>query len=143
MPRNSREGHFDEGSPLIPSIAEITQTTQSQYDQSHMYATVSQAFYEQSLIQFVMDEVHALLHIVFCRSRYLNTWYNPLYTILYVCFFVLTLPGALLHYTCLSCVPVRYREYAEERELRSQGIYAALGISFYSIPFAILTLLYN
>lgn len=38
----------------------------------------------------------------------------------------------------IECVVLdRYREYPEERELRSQGIYTALGIALLSIPLAV------
>lgn len=122
---------------LVPSISELSSQTQRQYDQENLYATSSQAFYDQNLFSFVSDEVHAMMQIMCCSSRWCAHFYNPLYLLIYGILYLLTLPGAALHYLLLDCVPVRCTEYPEERELRSQGIYTAVGISFLSLPFDI------
>ena len=114
-----------------------------------------------------MDEVNAMMQIMFCELPYIATMYNPVYCLLFGLLFLLTLPGALLHYLFLCCSPVKKRElaltnnnfkrnlsasnsqifsnyaytyirfvfefslhrYPEERELRSQGIYTAMGMA--------------
>lgn len=129
---------------LVMSLSDLTRDVQDSFDQeSNLYATSEQAFYDQNIFEFVMDEVHAMMQIMCCKSRTCGQFYNPFYTIAFGILYCLTLPGAYLHYILLSCVPVRYKEYPEERELRSQGIYTALGISLLSIPFAILSLYYQ
>ena len=45
-----------------------------------------------------------------------------------------------MHWALLCWIPVRKREHPEERELRSQGIYTALGVAIISIPFAVIGL---
>jgi hypothetical protein len=122
---------------LVPSLSELSSQTQREYDQENLYATKAQAFYDQNLVDFVSDEVHGMMQILFCQSRWCTHFYNPLYLILFAILFVFTFPGALLHYWLLDCVPVRCTEYPEERELRSQGIYTAIGIALLSIPVGI------
>lgn len=119
---------------LVPSISELNNETQRQYDEENLYATKAQAFYDQNLLDFISDEVHAMMQILFCQSRWCTHFYNPFYLVLFALLYVLTFPGALLHYWLLDCVPVRCTEYPEERELRSQGIYTAIGIALWSIP---------
>lgn len=126
---------------FIPSISELSNETQQQYDQDNAYASAQQAFYDQTLVTFVSDEVHAMMQIMCCRSRWFANFYNPFYAIIFGILYILTLPGAVLHYWTMSCVPVRYSEYPEERELRSQGIYTALGIALYSIPAAAVSMI--
>lgn len=81
------------------------------------------------------DEVHGMLQILFCEKRFCTTFFNPLYLALFGTLYLLTFPGALLHYLLLPIIPVRKIENPEERELRSQGLYTAIGISVWSIPF--------
>ncbi len=119
---------------LVPSLSELSSQTQREYDQENLYATKEQAFYDQHVLDFVSDEVHGMMQILFCQSRWCTTFYNPLYLVLFIVLYIFTLPGALMHYWLLECVPVRSREYPEERELRSQGIYTAIGIALWSIP---------
>jgi hypothetical protein len=128
---------------LVPSISSLNQETQQQYDEENLYATEKQAFYDQNLFQFVLDEVHTMMQIMFCQSRWCGNFYNPLFLLLSAILYIFTIPGALLHYLLLGCVPVRYIEHAEERELRSQGIYTAIGISLLSIPFDIYSIFEN
>ena len=137
-------GRFDyERENLVPSISELNNETQRQYDQENMYATKQQAFYDQSLFSFVGDEVHAMMQIMFCHSRWCANFYNPFYLIIYGILYLLTLPGAFLHYILIDYVPVRVSEYPEERELRSQGIYTAVGIALLSLPIDIYNLIDN
>ncbi len=118
------------------SMSELSQESQS-FDQDYPYATAQQAFYDQNIFSFVVDEVHAMMQIMCCESRSCATFYNPFYLVFFALLYVLTLPGAVLHWVLLSCIPVRCREYPEEREFRSQGIYTATGIALISIPFCI------
>lgn len=103
---------------------------------SDFYANADEAFFGQNIFSYVGDEVHGMLTIAFCESRWCTTFYNPLYAILYLVLCVLTIPGALLHWALLSCIPVRKLEQPEVRELRSQGMYTAIGIAVISLPFA-------
>ncbi len=121
---------------LILSMSELTQECQN-FEQEYPYATRQQAFYDQSIFGFVVDEVHAMMQVFCCEIRSCANFYNPLYILFFSLLYVLTLPGAALHWVFLSCVPVRCREYPEEREFRSQGIYTAIGIALISIPFCI------
>ena len=100
------------------------------------YASADEAFFGQNIFAYVGDEVHGMLQIAFCESRWCTTFYNPLYLVLYALLYILTIPGALLHWSLLSCIPVRKLEQPEVRELRSQGMYTAIGIAVISLPFA-------
>mmetsp|Transcript_24137 Transcript_24137/g.21953 ORF Transcript_24137/g.21953 Transcript_24137/m.21953 type:complete len:274 (+) Transcript_24137:32-853(+) len=104
------------------------------------YATAKEAFLDQSIFKFVMDEVHAIAQILFCESPYIATFWNPIYLVIYIVLYILTLPGALTHWLLLDIIPVRKIEIPEERELRAQGIYTALGLALISLPFAIVGL---
>lgn len=134
---------------LILSFSEIAQLEQ-QGDElpNSNYATPEEAFYGRSIFQFVADEVHAMLQIIFLDEvvecwgcGFFRSFYNPIYTVLYVIFYALTLPGAVLHWSLLDFIQVREKENPDEREMRSQGIYTALGIAIISIPFGIAGLL--
>lgn len=100
------------------------------------YANADEAFFGQNIFSYVGDEVHGMLHIAFCESRCCTSFYNPLYLVLYALLYVLTIPGALLHWALLSFIPVRKIEQPEVRELRGQGMYTAIGIAVISLPFA-------
>jgi len=100
------------------------------------YASPDEAFFGQNIFSYVGDEVHGMLHISCCESQACTSCYNPLYLVLYVVLYILTIPGALLHWALLPCIPVRKLEQPEVRELRSQGIYTAIGIAVISLPFA-------
>jgi hypothetical protein len=115
-----------------------------------MYMTSEEAFFGNSIFQFVADEVNSMLQIIFMNGAvefwgcgFIRSFYNPLYLLLFVLLYLVTFPGALLHYLLFDCMPVRLEEMPEERELRSQGIYMALGISFYCIIFGAIGLLYG
>ena len=123
---------------MIVSFSELTQGDEE--DSRHEYATADESFSNQYLFSYVMDEVHAMMQIMCCNARSCANFYNPLYLIFFLLFFVVVFPGAALHWILLYCIPVRKKEYPEERELRSQGIYAALGIALISIPFGALGL---
>ncbi len=117
-------------------MSELNQESQA-FEQDNPYATSRQAFYDQTIFSFVKDEVHAMMQIMCCEIRSFTSFYNPVYAIIFAILYILTLPGAALHWLLLSCVPVRMREYPEEREFRSQGIYTAMGIALISLPFCI------
>ena len=123
-----------ERKPLIVSFSEL-----SRNGDDHMlereYASSDDAFLNQNIIYYSLDEVHAMMQIMCCNIRIIATCYNPLYLVIFVALFIVVLPGATLHWTLLRCVSVRKRESPEERELRSQGIYAALGLAIWSLPF--------
>ena len=123
-----------------PLVATFSELTQGDADTHHEYATADESFSHQNLLSYAMDEVHAMMQILCCNVRSCANFYNPLYLVFFVLFFVVVLPGAALHWLLLGCIPVRKREYPEERELRSQGIYATLGIALISIPFGALGL---
>jgi hypothetical protein len=133
--------HFERQS-LILSMSELQRDDET-LNHENEYASAQQAFYDQSLLAFIFDEVHAMMQILCCEVGCLATFYNPLYFLLFWILFTITFPGAFLHWCLLCCIPVRYREYPEERELRSQGIYAAIGIAMLNIPFAIAGLFLN
>eukprot|EP01038_Epipyxis_sp_PR26KG_P005216 gene5216-7258_t len=122
---------------LILSISELSEQSQLYQNGDDRYATRQQAFYDQSIFSFVVDEVHAMMQIMCCENRFCGNFYNPIYLIVFCSLFVTTFPGALLHWLCICWVPVRYREFPEERELRSQGIYTAMGIALWSVPASI------
>jgi len=121
------------------SMSELSSEVQN-FEDDYPYATRGQAFYDQTIFGFVMDEVHAMMQIMFCEIRGCANFYNPLYLIIFCILYIVTIPGAAMHWTCLSCLPVRNREFPEEREFRSQGIYTAVGIAMINIPFAIIGL---
>ena len=125
-----------ERKPLVVSFSELTQGDEEPVE----YASANESFSNQYLFNYVLDETHAMMQILCCNVRSCANFYNPLYLVFFVLFFVVILPGAALHWLLLSCIPVRKKEYPEERELRSQGIYAALGIALISIPFGALGL---
>ena len=120
-------------------MSELSSEVQN-FEEDYPYATRRQAFYDQSLFGFVVDEVHAVMQLMFCEVRGCANFYNPFYFLIFWILYVITLPGAALHWSFLYCLPVRNREYPEEREFRSQGIYTALGIAIINIPFAIIGL---
>ena len=99
------------------------------------YATTDGASLNQNIINYSLDEVHAMMQLMCCNVRAVAHSYNPIYLIIFVLLFMVVLPGAFLHWALMCCISVRKRESPEERELRSQGIYAALGIAMISIPF--------
>lgn len=125
--------------PLIVPFSEL-----SHEEDDHMlqreYATTDMAFLNQSIIDYSLDEVHAMMQIMCCNIRCIAHCYNPLYLVIFFLLFIVVLPGAFLHWTLMRCISVRKRESPEERELRSQGIYAALGIALISIPFGVIGL---
>jgi len=139
-------GSGGERSNLILSFNELAneeaniQPTTLFNDGDSPYATADEAFFDQNIFSFVADEVHAMMHFLCCEARFCATFYNPLYLVLFGLLYVLTIPGALSHWALLTCIPVRKREFAEVRELRSQGIYTAIGVAIISIPFAVIGL---
>lgn len=84
-----------------------------------------------------------MLELLFCHVRCCFSWYNPIYVILFITIYLLTFPGAAVHWLLLPIVPVRKFENPEERELRSQGVYTAIGVAIWSLPFAALGLYYG
>lgn len=123
----------EERQNLVLSFSELNELNDSN-DQDY-YFTAQEAFFGDSLLQFVADECHAMLNGMFCHVSILSSFYNPLYSLLFAVLYVLSLPGAFLHWILFDLVPVRAKENPEERELRSKGIYLALGLSLISIPF--------
>lgn len=122
---------------LILSFNELgNDTTIIPDNDDPQYASSKEAFLNQSIFMFVVDEVHALMQILACELSFCATFYNPIYLALFILLFILTYPGALLHYLLLDFIPVRKSEMPEEREIRSQGIYTAIGVALISIPFA-------
>lgn len=119
------------------SMADLNRESRNYDTEAYQFATAEQAFFDQSLLSFVGDEVHAMLQLIFCEKRSCTTLWNPLYLLLFIFLFIITFPGALMHWLLIDFIPVRSREYPEERELRSQGTYLAIGIAFYCIPISI------
>ena len=91
----------------------------------------------QSFFKYVADEVNAVLDTLFCESATFTAYYNPLYWVIFSTLYILLLPGAVFHYLIMGHVPVRSREFPEERDLRGQGIYLALGAAIINLPFAL------
>ena len=91
----------------------------------------------ESFFKYVADEVNALLDTLFCENRYLTAAYNPLYWVAFAALYILLLPGAYFHLMLLGYAPVRRSEFPEERDLRGQGIYTAMGAAIINVPFAI------
>jgi hypothetical protein len=118
----------------------VTFSELTQEEDRREYANAEETFLNQHLIGYTMDEVHAMMQIMCCNNRMCANCYNPFYVLIFTLLFIAVLPGAAAHWALLSCIPVRKKEYPEERELRSQGIYAALGIAIISIPFSVLGL---
>lgn len=121
---------------LIASLSELNEESQSM-ERPYLYASTEQAFFNQTLFDFVVDETHAMMQIICCEVRMCANFYNPLYLAVFSVLFLLTFPGAFLHWLLIAYIPVRSQEYPEERELRSQGIYTAIGIALFSVPFGI------
>jgi hypothetical protein len=119
---------------LIVSFSDLNRS-----DDDHLqeFATVDETFLNQNIFSYSLDEVHAMMQIMCCDIRLVANCYNPLYLVLFLVLFIIVLPGALLHRAlmCCSCISVRKLESPEERELRSQGIYAALGLAIISMIF--------
>jgi len=119
---------------LIVSFSELNRS-----DDDHLqeFATADETFLNQNIFSYALDEVHAMMQIMCCNLRLVANCYNPLYLVLFLVLFIIISPGALLHRAlmCCSCISVRKLESPEERELRSQGIYAALGLAIISMIF--------
>ena len=122
--------------PMILSFSELVAQEEAAPLSGALYANVDEAFFGQNIFAYVGDEVHGMLQIAFCENRWCTSFYNPLYLVLYVLLYIFTIPGALAHWSLLSCIPVRKCEQPEVRELRSQGMYTAIGIAIISLPFA-------
>jgi hypothetical protein len=135
MQGTGNQQRSSERKSLVVTFSELTQE-----EDNREYANAEETFLNQHLIAYTMDEVHAMMQIMCCNNRLCGNCYNPLYVIIFALLFIAVLPGAASHWALLSCIPVRKREHPEERELRSQGIYAALGIAIISIPFSVLGL---
>ena len=97
----------------------------------------NEVYGKDSFFEYVSEEVCAMLDTIFCENRLMTAAYNPVYWVLYIAFYLLHLPGAAFHYGVLGYIPVRKAEFPEERDLRSQGIYTALGAAIINIPFAL------
>lgn len=91
----------------------------------------------QSFFKYVADEVNAVLDTLFCEDPVLTAYYNPLYWVIFAVLYLLLLPGAVFHFLILGHVPVKSGEFPEERDLRGQGIYIALGAAIMNLPFAL------
>ena len=135
--RQSRANNERQG--LIMSFNELNEANETEH--INYFFTVEEAFFGDSLFQFVADEVNAMLQILFLRGlcgqsfSVCRSFYNPFYLAMFIVLYLFTFPGALLHWVMFDMIPVRAREDPEERDLRSQGIYLALGLSIMSIPF--------
>ena len=80
------------------------------------------------------DEVHAFIEMLLCENQWMTYQYNPIYMLIYAILYLMIFPGAALHKSLLVCIPIRKVEYPEVRDLRSQGIYTALGGALVNIP---------
>lgn len=100
------------------------------------YVEARDAFFDQPLQSFVIDEVKSMLRIFFIQTPCCNSFYNPIYVVLFVVLYVLTLPGAVLHWLVICYVPVRAYEDMDEREFRCQGIYTAIGTALLSMTYS-------
>lgn len=130
---SSRSSSSEARGLLVLPFTDLTRDDEHVNDR--YYATADEAFLSQTIFSYVYDEVHGMLQILFCEKRYCTSFFNPIYLVLLAVLYILTFPGALLHYMLLPIIPVRKIENPEERELRSQGLYTAIGIAIWSIPF--------
>eukprot|EP00600_Ochromonadales_sp_CCMP1393_P001116 CAMPEP_0174990484 /NCGR_PEP_ID=MMETSP0004_2-20121128/21349_1 /TAXON_ID=420556 /ORGANISM="Ochromonas sp., Strain CCMP1393" /LENGTH=294 /DNA_ID=CAMNT_0016244101 /DNA_START=23 /DNA_END=904 /DNA_ORIENTATION=- len=129
---------YSETDRLVLTIDELNSQSD---DNCFEFVSPNDAFFDQPLYSFVTDEVHAMMRILFCSQPQCLLIYNPLYLLAFFVLFTLTFPGAILHWLLISHVPVRATEDLEEREIRCQGIYTAMGTALLSIPYSILELL--
>lgn len=127
---------------LIMSMEELTALS-DEMDFSFEYVEPRDAFFDQPLHKFVVDEVRSMLRIFFLQTPCCISWYNPIYVVLFCTLFVLTLPGALLHWLVICVVPVRVSEDLEEREFRCQGIYTAIGTATFSMLYSVIAVYYS
>jgi hypothetical protein len=97
------------------------------------YATDA-ALQNQNIFAYVNDEVHAFIEMLLCENQWMTYQYNPIYMLIYAILYLMIFPGAALHKSLLVCIPIRKVEYPEVRDLRSQGIYTALGGALVNIP---------
>lgn len=97
------------------------------------YAT-DDALQNQNIFAYVNDEVHAFIEMLYCENHWMTYHYNPIYMLTYIILYLMIFPGAALHKSLLVCIPIRKIEYPEVRDLRSQGIYTALGGALVNIP---------
>lgn len=135
----SRSGESDR---LIKSMEDLISESEES-DCEFAYVEARDAFFDQPLHSFVIDEVRSMLQILFCQTACCIHCYNPLYFSMFGIMFILTLPGALLHWMVISWVPVRVSEDMEEREIRCQGIYTAMGTALLNIPLNVLALYHS
>ena len=88
---------------MLLSFSELTRDDVR--DANDVYASSGEAFLSQSLFVYVADEVNALLQVAFCEIRLCTTFYNPIYLLLFLLLYILTFPGAALHWLLLDLVP--------------------------------------
>lgn len=126
---------------LILSLSELSDICENnEFEDEFEFCDSKEAFLNQSIFKFVVDEVHSMLQTLFCDVDCMTSCFNPFYDIIFILFFVITLTGAFIHFFLLDFFPVRKVEMPEERELRTQGLYTAIGSSAISLPFSILGL---
>lgn len=94
---------YQERAGLLLSFSELTRDDVR--DANDLYASSDEAFLSQSLPVYVADEVNAIMQIAFCEIRWCTTFYNPIYLVLFILLYILTFPGAALHWALLDLVP--------------------------------------
>lgn len=120
---------------LILNFAELTRNGFDDDDSSVglVESNFVYAFYNQTLMNFISDEIKSFLNKLFCEIYCVSSFCNPLYVILWLILFILSLPGILLHYVMIKMgfLDVKKKELSEEREVRSHGIYPIMGLTLY------------
>lgn len=94
--------------------------------------------YDESLYNVVINEIYAMLNLIFFKNNSCLVFYNPLYTFAFMCLFIIIMPSVFLHWLLIDFVPIRVSENSNEREFRSQGIYTATGCCLFSVIYSII-----
>jgi hypothetical protein len=132
-----------ERAPLVLSFHELHEL---ENDEKAYMSSNETYFGKFGLIRFVSEEVNALLQTLFLKDgiecvccKYLRSYYNPIYSTLYIFLYALTFPGAAVHWLLFDQVSIR-TEYDkdDERDMRSQGIYMMISLSLVCIPLDVL-----
>ena len=125
-----------ETSSLVMTVDDLASLSDDSYC-AYEYVESRDAFFDQPLHSFVIDEVRAMLRIFFMQTPCCISHWNPFYVLMFLILFIVTYPGAVLHWLVICYVPVRISEDLEERELRCQGIYSAIGAAILNIPYSV------
>jgi hypothetical protein len=97
-------------------------------------------FGSKTVYQYVIDEIDPALKRFCCSYCYQWGWmpsfYNPIYLICFVGFFIKTYVGASFHWCLGSYIPIKANEGEEDEFLRKHVIYYSLGVALFNILFS-------